>query len=224
MKKNLSHLIFLVDRSGSMQSIKTDMIGGFNSFIKSQKELPAECVVSFYQFDDIYESVFEKISLKDLPDLTEDTYIPRGCTALHDALGKTIKSYGEYLTTLSEDQRPERILVVTITDGLDNVSNTFSLDQVRQSIRLQKETYGWDFVFLGSNIDAWGTGDALGVDQRSVLQFASSGPSVKAAFTSLSKGTSNYRSSKDKVKYTFEDQDLKEQEQFLGNKKSTKKQ
>ena len=113
MKQGLTHIIFVVDRSGSMTNIASDMIGGYNEFIKKQKETPGECVVSFYQFDDIYEKVFERVALQDVAELDADTYVPRNMTALYDAMGRTIDDYGQYLANLSEEERPERILFVT---------------------------------------------------------------------------------------------------------------
>ena len=222
MKKGLCHLCWIVDRSGSMTKIAKDMIGGYNSFIKKQKEVPSECFVSFYQFDDIYETVFERVNLQDVKDLDDKTYIPRNSTALYDALGRTINDYGKYLSLLKEEERPERILFVTISDGEDNVSTHFTLEQVRNMIKHQTETYSWDFVFLGSNIDAWDAGHLMGISTKSVLQFASVGPSVGAAFDALSKGSTHYRTSMAKSAYAFDSQDLKEQDQFLDDKLKSK--
>jgi len=215
MKKGLCHLLFCVDRSGSMSSIAKDMIGGYNEFIRKQKEIPSECFVSFYQFDDVYEAIFERINLQDVKDLDSKTYSPRNSTALYDALGRTIKEYGEYLSSIPEKERPERILFVTITDGLNNASTHYTLEQVRNAIKHQTEAYKWDFVFLGSNIDAWDTGQSLGVSAQSVLQFASVGPSVGAAFGALSKGSTNYRISAAKSTYAFDKEDREEQDEFL---------
>jgi hypothetical protein len=223
MKKGLTHIIFIVDRSGSMSNIAKDMIGGYNTFIKQQKELPNECYVSFYKFDDIYETLFERIKLENVVDLDETTYVPRGSTALHDAMGKTFDEYGQYLYTVSDEERPERVLVVTITDGYENASRTYALAQIRDKIKLQTETYNWDFVFMGSNIDAWGAGSALGVLKSSTLQFASSGDSVAMAFASLGDKTSCYRAVNTKMGYAFSKQDQEAQDQFLEESKKLSK-
>lgn len=224
MKKGLTHIVFIVDRSGSMTSIASDMIGGFNTFIKKQKENPSECFVSFYQFDDIYEKVFERVKLEDVKELDNNTYNPRGSTALYDAMGRTIDEYGVYLSNLKEDDRPERVLVVVITDGLNNASGTFTLSQVRDKIKLQRETYDWDFVFMGSNIDAWEEGASLGVSAASTLQFANVKGSVANAFSSLSSNATMYRSAAVKCSYAFSQQDQDDQNQFLDdNKKSNAK-
>ncbi len=215
MKKGLTHIIFVVDRSGSMSGIASDMISGYNTFIKQQKETASECFVSFYQFDDIYEAVFERRSLAEIQDLDGKTYVPRNMTALYDAMGKTINSYGKYLSDLAEDQRPERVLFVTITDGLNNASREFTHAQVADLIKQQTETYKWDFVFLGSNIDSWATGDSLNIKSSSTLQFANAAGSVASAFTSLSKGATMYRSAATKADYAFDSADYAAQDNFL---------
>lgn len=222
MKKNRTDLIILVDRSGSMINIASDMIGGYNTFIKKQKELPNECVVSFYQFDDVYETVFERVKLQDVPELTDKTYIPRNSTALNDALGRTIDEYGMYLASLPEDERPERVMVITITDGYENASSIFKLDQIREKIKTQTEVYKWDFVFMGSNIDAWDAGNSLGISAKATLQFASSPGAVKASFASLADNTTAYRCAAVHEQYSFSVDDLTEQTKFLDPSLKTK--
>lgn len=222
MKKGLTHIIFVVDRSGSMKSIANDMIGGYNEFIKKQKETPGECFVSFYQFDDIYEKVFERVALKDVVDLDGKTYVPRNMTALYDAMGRTIDGYGQYLANLSEDERPERILLVTITDGQNNASSQYTMKDIQEKVKHQTEKYGWDFVFLGSNIDAWEAGGSLGVVASSTLQFANAAGSVQNAFRSLSDNATSYRASVSKCAYTFKKEDLDAQDEFLDNDKKSK--
>jgi hypothetical protein len=225
MKEKLTHIIFVVDRSGSMGSIAKDMIGGYNQFIEDQKKLEGECVVSFYQFDNVYESVFERVPLKDVVELTAETYVPRAMTALYDAMGRTINSYGEFLSSIPEEERPERVLFVTITDGDNNASIEFDMAKVAELVKTQTEKYQWDFVFLGSNIDAWEGGGSLNIKSSSTLQFANSGGSVKAAFASLNSNTLQYRSVSAKADYSFSAKDLSDQDQYLDdNLKSKNKQ
>lgn len=225
MKKGLTHIIFVVDRSGSMASIASDMIGGYNDFIKKQKKEKGACYVSFYQFDDIYEQVFVRTVLKNVKELDSNTYSPRNSTALYDAIGKTISDYSTYLASLTEKQRPERILFVTITDGLNNASREYNLQKVRDLIQDKTTKAKWDFVFLGSNIDAWDAGQSMGVSSSSTLQFANVKGSVKKAFSSLNKNTCMYRSSAMKSNYSFDAKDYKDQDEFLdGNLKSKNKQ
>jgi hypothetical protein len=224
MKQGLTHIIFIVDRSGSMSGIAKDMIGGYNTFIKKQKETPGECFVSFYQFDDVYEPVFERVALSEVKDLDDKTYVPRNMTALYDAIGKTVNSYGEFLAAMKEEDRPERVLVVVITDGQNNASHEFTLEQVRNMIQHQTDVYKWDFVFLGSNIDSWAAGGSLGVKAGSTLQFANVSGSVSNAFNSLSKNTVMYRSCAMKAEYSFAADDYADQDSFLdGTLKSKNK-
>jgi hypothetical protein len=224
MKQGLTHIIFIVDRSGSMSGIAKDMIGGYNTFIKKQKETPGECFVSFYQFDDIYESVFERIALADVKDLDDTTYVPRNMTALYDAIGKTVNNYGKYLSELAEDQRPERVLVVIITDGQNNASHEFTADQVKNIVKHQTDVYKWDFVFLGSNIDSWSVADSIGIKAGSTMQFANVGGSVSASYSMLSKNVTAFRSAAIKADYTFEAADYAAQDEFLdGDLKSKNK-
>lgn len=224
MKTGLTHIIFVVDRSGSMRNIATDMIGGYNQYISKQKEVPGECFVSFYQFDDIFETVFERVELSKVAELTDKTYTPRGFTALFDAMGRTIKSYGEHLASLPEEERPERILFITITDGLNNRSKEYTLAQVADMVKHQTEVYKWDFAFLGSNIDAWDAGSSLGIGAANTLQFANSKGSVSSAFDSLGHNSTLYRSATVKSAYSFSDADKAAQDQFLdGDLKSKNK-
>ena len=224
MKKGLTHIIFVIDRSGSMESIASDMIGGYNKFIKTQKETPGECFVSFYQFDDIYEAVFERVPLQDVKELTDKTYVPRNSTALYDAMGKTITNYGLYLASISEDERPDRVLFVTITDGMNNASVNYTAQQVNEMITHQREVYKWDFVFLGSNIDSWDTGASMGIAAGTTLQYANTKGSVSGAFDSLSRNTRMYRCSAAPEAYAFKSDDYAVQDQFLdGDLKSKNK-
>lgn len=222
MKQGLTHIIFVVDRSSSMSSIASEMIIGYNEFIKKQRETTGDCYVSFYQFDNAYDVVFERVALADVKDLDNKTYVPRGSTALFDAMGRTINNYGKYLSDLPEDQRPERILFVTITDGENNASKEFTLTQVAEMVKHQTDVYKWDFVFLGSNIDAWDAGSSLGVKSSSTLQFANSKGSVASAFQSLSKNTVKYRSAAVKADYSFDLSDVAAQDNFLDSSLKSK--
>lgn len=222
MKEGLTHIIFVVDRSGSMKQIASDMIGAYNEFIEEQRKTPKECFVSFYQFDDVYEPVFERIPLTEIKPLDKQTYVPRNMTALYDAIGTTVDDYGKYLADLPEEERPERILFVTITDGLNNASDKYTLKDVQERVKHQTEKYGWDFVFLGSNIDAWDTGASFGVAAAATLQFANSAGSVKQAFASLSKNVTSYRSAAVKAAYLFDESDLKAQDEFLADDQKAK--
>ena len=219
MKKNLTYIIFVVDRSGSMSSIKKDMIGGFNAFIAEQKKIKGDCKVFFYQFDTDYDTVYEGIDLNHVKDLDDNTYQPRGGTALYPSFGKTIEDIGKKLTTMSEDEKPERILFVTITDGEHNSSiskvngetvnyetfHEFTSKEVKSMVEHQTQIYKWDFAYIGANQDAWAVGSSMGVCNN--LNYVASAKGTRAMFDSLSKSTSVYRASSKKKSFTFTEEE-----------------
>jgi len=203
MKKDLTEIIFVVDRSGSMDSIRTDMIGGFNAFIKEQKKNKIGlCRVSFFQFDTqppIPEKVFEAIDLDVVPDLTTKTFVPRSGTPLWDAVAFSIKLVGERFDALPEDEKPEKVLMVTITDGEENSSREWTAEQVKQMIEHQTEKYGWQFAYLGANQDAWHVGGSMGVKSSHSLSYVASPGGTSEMFKSLSKSATKYRAASAEV-------------------------
>lgn len=150
MKTNYTHLAFLADRSGSMNSIKEDSEGGINNLIHEQSLEPGEITVTLYDFDDEYRKVFGPVAAKDAP---KYVLSPRSMTALNDSLFKAITDTGEFLNSLPEDERPEKVVFVVVTDGHENASCEVTLTQVRESIAHQTDVYNWDFVYLGANVD-----------------------------------------------------------------------
>ncbi len=203
MKKYLTYIIFVIDRSGSMESIRNDMIGGFNSFIKTQKEANiGECRVFAYKFDTDYEIIFENMDINSVPLLDENSYQPRGGTALYDSLGFTIDNMGKRLANTDEDERPEKVLIVTITDGQDNshVENIkecehYTSQKVKEMVKHQTENYKWDFAYIGANQDAWAVGTSMGVAGNSTLNYAATSRGTAQAFQTLGASTITYRSS-----------------------------
>ena len=209
MKKDYTKIVFVVDRSGSMKSIADDMIGGYNSFIKEQKRLNhGTCDVSFYQFDDVYEAVYENKPLNEVVDLDEKTYVPRNMTALYDAIGKTINNVGESLNKMKESQRPDSVLFIVITDGLNNASKEFTSNKIKEMITHQTEKYKWQFSYIGANQDAWAVSDSLGFARSSTLNWASNSKGTEKLWKSLSDNASFYRVSK---AYSFSAADIKAQ-------------
>jgi len=204
-------LIIILDRSGSMESIRLDMIGGFNNFIKEQLKIPTECKVSFYQFDTHeprVEMVYEQRDLKQVFPLTKETFVPRGGTPLYEAVAVVVKKVGERLAQTSEDQRPEKVLVVIITDGEENSSQGWTAEQVKQIIEHQEEKYKWEFVYLGANQDAWLVGGNLGFKSSSCLAYVATKGGTDAMWSSLSDKTAKYRCSSDVTRgIDFDDKD-----------------
>jgi len=154
MKKGLAELVFILDKSGSMAGLESDTIGGYNSVLEKQKAVEGECNITTVLFDNRYELLHDRIDLCAISPLTTREYQVGGTTALLDAIGKTINKIGGVQKHTAEDYRAEKVMFVIITDGLENASCEFSLDQVKRMIEHQKEQYDWEFIFLGANIDA----------------------------------------------------------------------
>lgn len=154
MKKNLTELVFILDRSGSMAGLEKDTIGGFNAMIEKQRGEPGEALISTVLFDNETEVIHDRVPLDRVPALTEKEYFVRGCTALLDAVGGAIHHIGNVHKYAREEDRPEKTLFVITTDGMENASHFYTYDQVKAMIQRQQEKYGWEFLFLGANIDA----------------------------------------------------------------------
>jgi hypothetical protein len=185
MKDNFTRITIVLDRSGSMESCKESTVAGFNEFIRTQRELPGDAMVKLVQFDDRYETVFD-MNLKMCPELTQNTFVPRGSTALLDAQGRTIVELGRELATLPESERPSKVIVVTLTDGMENASKEFSLDKIGEMIREQRDKYNWDFVFLGANQDAIATAAAMSIPLPSAMSYSTSRAGVAATMAAVS--------------------------------------
>ncbi|MGN8764858.1 vWA domain-containing protein [Hornefia butyriciproducens] len=163
MKKNLTELVMILDRSGSMGGLESDTIGGYNSMLKKQGETEGEVLVSTVLFDDRSEVLFDRVPLEELPQMTDKEYYVRGCTALLDAVGGAIRHIGNVHKYAREEDRPEKTIFVITTDGLENASREYSYDRVKRMVERQKEKYGWEFLFLGANIDAIETAGKFGI-------------------------------------------------------------
>ena len=154
MKKNLTEIVFILDRSGSMSGLEGNTIGGFNSLIRKQCAEEGEALISTVLFDNFSEVIHDRVPLDQVPELTDKEYYVRGCTALLDAVGGAVHHISNVHKYAREEDRPERTLFVITTDGMENASRRYSYDEVRRMIERQKEKYGWEFLFLGANIDA----------------------------------------------------------------------
>ncbi|MGE9875698.1 vWA domain-containing protein [Hornefia butyriciproducens] len=163
MKKNLTELVMILDRSGSMGGLESDTIGGYNSMLKKQGETEGEVLVSTVLFDDRSEVLFDRVPLEELPQMTDKEYYVRGCTALLDAVGGAIRHIGNVHKYAREENRPEKTIFVITTDGLENASREYSYERVKRMVERQKEKYGWEFLFLGANIDAIETAGKFGI-------------------------------------------------------------
>jgi hypothetical protein len=193
MKENFTRIAVILDRSGSMSSVRESTVSGFNEFIRSQRALPGDVSVKLVQFDDQYEVVFDK-RLADVPELTQDLFVPRGRTALFDAQGRTIVALGEELAALAESERPSKVIVMTLTDGLENASSHFTVEMISALIKQQIEVYKWDFVFLGANQDAIRTAATMSIPAGSALTFLATTGSSRRVFQAASDYVSAGRS------------------------------
>lgn len=186
--KNKTEIAVVLDRSGSMTAIATDMVGGFTTFVENQRKLPGECALSLYQFDHAYETLYEEKPLADVPPLRLE---PRGNTALYDAVGRTILQLGRRLSSKPEHERPGSVVVMIITDGHENASQEFSLSRLREMIKTQEEKYQWRFAFMGSA----GLQDAqqLQISQTSTMSYDANTQGVWRMYNQASKGIGAYR-------------------------------
>jgi hypothetical protein len=193
MKVGYTDITVLLDRSGSMGTIKDDTIGGFNSFLEEQRKVPGEATISLVQFDDKYEPNYTAIPIDKAQPLCDHTYEPRGWTALLDALGKTVKGTGERYSGMPEDQRPEKVIFVIITDGQENHSKEFTGAQIREMVKHQTEVYKWTFLYLGANVDAFAEARSIGIASTYAANFGATGQCVRAAYKVSSKKLTDFR-------------------------------
>ncbi len=174
MKKNnnnITELVFIIDRSGSMAGLESDTVGGFNAMIEKQRKQDGECFVSTVLFDDVSEVLHDRQKLSDVPKMTKKDYTVRGCTALIDAIGGAIHHIGNIHKYACAEDVPEHTLFVITTDGMENSSHRFSAEQVKKMIERQRERYGWEFIFIGANIDAVETAARYGIDRDRAVNY-----------------------------------------------------
>jgi len=206
MKSNYTHISILLDTSGSTESIKNDIIGGYNSFIEKQKQESGELTVTQALFDDRYEIIYNKKNIQEIEPLTDKTFIPRGWTALLRAAVRLIDDTGKVLAALPEEERPEKVLFLIITDGLENWSNSckfadepthlsnlvYTKQLLAEKIKHQEEVYKWEFVYLGANQDAFSEGGSMGVSKS--FNYTATADGVDKSFKAFTKSFTKYRS------------------------------
>ena len=154
MEKQLTEIVFILDRSGSMSGLEADTIGGYNAMLEKQKDAPGQALISTVLFDDSIEVLHDRLDIKGLASITDKEYYVRGTTALLDAVGGAIHHIGNIHKYARDEDRPENTVIVITTDGMENASYRYNYDSVKKMIERQKEKYGWEFIFLGANIDA----------------------------------------------------------------------
>ena len=193
MKKNLTEIVFILDRSGSMSGLEQDTIGGFNSLIEKQKKEDGEAYISTVLFDHISEVLHDRVDLKKIKPMTEDEYYVRGSTALLDAVGGAIQHIGNVHKYARDEDRPEKTIFVIMTDGYENASRNYRYNEIRRMITRQKKKYGWEFMFLGANIDVISEARKFGVDEEMAVEFLNDKKGTAVSYDAICGAVSNCR-------------------------------
>jgi len=180
-----THVTFVLDSSGSMTAIEDDTKGGFNAFLRDQQDEKGEATVTLYDFNTDVKRVYQAYPIEDAPELTDDNYTPGGQTALHDAIYTAVTETADRLNELGTTERPENVVVVILTDGKENASETHP-ERVREQVTIRQEEHGWEFLFIGANQDAALTADQMGIDRDRSLNMSHTGEGTKAAYESTS--------------------------------------
>ena len=195
MKKNLTEIIFILDRNGSMSGLEADTIGGFNSMIEKQKKADGEAMISTVLFDNVSEVIHDRVSVLDIQPMTDKDYTVRGCTALLDAIGGAIHHIGNIHKYARAEDVPEHTLFVITTDGMENASRHYNAERVKQMIERQKARYGWEFLFLGANIDAVETARHFGIGADRAVNYHSDSAGTQLNYEVLSEAICAVRGS-----------------------------
>ena len=195
MKKNCTELVFILDRSGSMAGLESDTIGGFNAMIEKQKKTEGDCWVSTVLFSDRSEVIHDRLPLEKVPPLTEEDYSVGGCTALLDAIGDAVKHVGSIHKYARKEDVPEHTMFVITTDGMENASRRYSSSEVKKLIENQKEK-GWEFLFLGANIDAVETAKTFGIREDRAVNYKADSAGTRLNFQVLAEAVSQVRQSR----------------------------
>ena len=171
---NLTELVFIIDKSGSMSPLRDDTIGGFNTMIQQQKSSGGQILVSTVMFSETSDVVHDRIDISNIKDLTRDDYAPMGCTALLDAVGNAVKHIGNIHKYARKEDIPQKTLFVITTDGMENASTQYTQPRIKRLIEKQKEKYVWEFLFIGANIDSVETAGSMGIDARRAVNYTAS--------------------------------------------------
>ncbi len=196
MKNNITELVFILDRSGSMAGLEADTIGGFNSMIEKQRRQDGECYVSTVLFDNDSEVVHDRVKLSEIKNMTEDDYFVRGCTALIDAIGGAIHHIGSIHKYARPEDVPERTMFVIMTDGMENASCEYSGEKVKKMIEKKKEKYGWEFLFIGANIDSVETASHYGIGADRSVNYHADHKGTAVVFEAVGETVCGFRKSK----------------------------
>ncbi len=192
-RNNITELVFILDRSGSMAGLESDTIGGFNAMIEKQKKEDGECYISTVLFDNVSEVLHDRIKLTDIRPMTDKEYTVRGCTALIDAIGSAIHHIGNIHKYARPEDVPEHTMFIITTDGMENASQQYSSEQVKKMIERQKEKYGWEFLFIGANIDAVETARRYGINEERAVNYNADAKGTGILYESVACAVTNVR-------------------------------
>lgn len=195
MKKGLTEIVFILDRSGSMSGLEGDTIGGYNSMLARQKKEGGEVILSTVLFDDLTEVLHDRIAIDEVERITDKEYYVRGCTALLDAVGGAIHHIGNVHKYARDEDRPEKTLFIITTDGMENASRNYTYDRVKKMVKRQKKKYHWEFIFLGANIDAIKEAGRFGLPPSRAVRYECDSEGTQLNFEVMSKMVSCARAS-----------------------------
>ena len=193
MKKNLTEIVFILDRSGSMRGLEADTIGGYNSLLEKQKTEEGEAYISTVLFDDKVEVLHDRVGIDKVSPITNEEYYVRGCTALLDAVGGAIHHIGNVHKYAREEDRPAKTLFIITTDGMENASRMYTYEKLKQMVEHQKKRYGWEFLFLGANIDAVKEAGRFGIRPDRAVNYECDSAGMEVNYKALSKVVSSVR-------------------------------
>lgn len=196
MKEELTEIVFILDRSGSMSGLESDTIGGYNAMLEKQKSAPGQAIVSTVLFDDRCEVLHDRLDIKTVVPMSDKEYFVRGCTAILDAVGGAIHHIGNIHKYAREEDRPEKTLFIITTDGMENASHRYNYDHVKMMIERQKEKHGWEFIFLGANIDAVEVADRFGIGADRAANYHADGDGTQLNYEVVSEAICSLRASK----------------------------
>ncbi len=194
MKKDLTEIVFILDRSGSMAGLESDTVGGFNAMIQRQKNEPGEALVSTILFSNESSILHDRVDIREIAPMTDRDYFASGCTALLDAIGQAVQHISKIHKYAREEDRPEKTMFVITTDGMENASRHYSYRRIKDMIELQKEKYGWEFLFLGANIDASHEAACLGIDHDKAVNYHADSEGTGVIYESVCEAISQVRS------------------------------